>query len=387
MKSKKSQSSIIVTVLLVLIGLVAVAAVSVFIMNAIKSSTQTAEMKMQASAISFSLESAKITDNGKVLLAKVRLGDGKADGAVRKARINIFNDAGQVQTFLTPESFSPVESKEYAILLSISNPTKVTVSPVVGNSGNEYTGEVMGSDTPKSASSAGSPGQTTFWTDNLVAYFSFDNNLINNVSGAAASFQNVLGPYTPLTPYVIGVRNSAVNFDTSYFVNIGNINSYKIATKTISFWANHSHLCPADSFVFGPGGGPPEASNYLIGFSGNCNTMHAGYNNKTLDNYATSYSNRFNSNTLNLKDGKWDMFTYVFDASPSSVNVSFYYDGAYIGSRVSGPHNEAYGADNFVIGAYSHATASGAFYGAVDEFRFYNKALSASDIQQLYNLR
>jgi hypothetical protein len=100
----------------------------------------------------------------------------------------------------------------------------------------------------------------------------------------------------------------------------------------------------------------------------------------------------------NVLDGNWHHLAFVYSEATSIVTA--YVDGvakAYTG----GGNNIGLGAlqfknvSNFVIGGWNkHASVSGptdgwihSYSGAMDQFRLYGKALTASEIQALYNSR
>lgn len=102
-----------------------------------------------------------------------------------------------------------------------------------------------------------------------------------------------------------------------------------------------------------------------------------------------------------LMDGEWHHLAFVYDESVSKMN--YYFDGALVTDAPDGAVNvlengEPRGAvdfstvKNLVLGGWNkHAGLAGAtddwirsFTGAMDQFRIYNKALTAAEVQELF---
>lgn len=92
----------------------------------------------------------------------------------------------------------------------------------------------------------------------------------------------------------------------------------------------------------------------------------------------------FNSNlNLNLSKGVWTHIVAVFDRD---ANVTVYKDGTFLNatSIAAGSSVDTGNSTSFQIGEW---TAAGRPYGGtMDDVRVYNRTLSASEVQQLYNM-
>ena len=79
------------------------------------------------------------------------------------------------------------------------------------------------------------------------------------------------------------------------------------------------------------------------------------------------------------------MITLSYDGS----NIKLYLNGSLVSQTAwTSGYTSTYGhLTNLTIGTNSHQTPSSIYqyYGKIDDIRFYNRALSNSEIQQLYN--
>lgn len=103
-----------------------------------------------------------------------------------------------------------------------------------------------------------------------------------------------------------------------------------------------------------------------------------------LEYYDTSNGNtQPDSNAGNLTNGQWHHFVVTFDANNEFV---YYVDGKY---DLNGSSNEILDNDNINtrIGAMEISGHDRRFNGKISDVRVYNRALSQSEINQLYNQR
>jgi hypothetical protein len=90
------------------------------------------------------------------------------------------------------------------------------------------------------------------------------------------------------------------------------------------------------------------------------------------------------STTGNLTDGQWHHFAYLYDQSAGG-SVSFYVDGVLNTTKVNA-RAWAWNPDQEIELGKSHDSFWSGFTGFLDEFRIYNRVLSASEIAQLAGL-
>ena len=232
---------------------------------------------------------------------------------------------------------------------------------------------------------------------NLVAYWPFDNTLNDSV-------QSLAGVNTGTT-FVNGKNGQALQGDSSSYVLYSNPGSLvNLKSYTISFWMN-----------------APQNTNYGYGiFSINNSQDFWGNLDIYLDNGSSADSAVFkvHMNNGNAKNSgqfvgtkignawnKWVHIAITYDSSTTaSSNFAIYANGASVYSSQLKDTTNNYGplqfvnANAMVIGTWQFQTNpslttsatgqswAGGFAGALDNFRIYDKALSASDISSLFKL-
>jgi flagellin-like protein len=77
MKTKKSQSEIITTVLLVLVALAAIAVIAMFIIGQVRNNIDTAESKNNCMKVDFAITKAAVNSSANATVTIQRLDDGK----------------------------------------------------------------------------------------------------------------------------------------------------------------------------------------------------------------------------------------------------------------------------------------------------------------------
>jgi hypothetical protein len=85
---------------------------------------------------------------------------------------------------------------------------------------------------------------------------------------------------------------------------------------------------------------------------------------------------------VSLNDDTWHHVAITFDSGVADGG-SFYVDGAYVNSLTMTVNSQAQG---LVIGAGNNPSSTQFFKGIIDDARVYNKILTPSEIQALYNI-
>ncbi|MCI0553752.1 MAG: T9SS type A sorting domain-containing protein [Anaerolineae bacterium] len=118
---------------------------------------------------------------------------------------------------------------------------------------------------------------------------------------------------------------------------------------------------------------PPYVSWGLVG-PGNTNKFHAdiGFTDGSL--HFLPSTNSFPFNTFHHVAATWDGST-----------LKLYVNGQLEGELNLGPKTVAYSGEALTIGEHNVLPAQRAFDGLIDEVDFYNRALSAAEIQSIYN--
>jgi hypothetical protein len=180
-----------------------------------------------------------------------------------------------------------------------------------------------------------------------------------------------------------GVYSGALMLDATVgsgqYVDMGKVYPFTSGDFTISVWINTTH---ASSTLTNQG---------QIVLSEHHTTFVNGYFmalNNVGDGLATTGSHFYASgtgvgSTQNVNDGVWHMLTEVYSASGS---MSYYIDGqlkATAGHGGIGSNNA-----DFLVGGVLDGSSGlnvGTYTGLISDVRVYNSALSASDVQSVYD--
>ncbi|TGO02515.1 hypothetical protein PN36_23840 [Candidatus Thiomargarita nelsonii] len=212
--------------------------------------------------------------------------------------------------------------------------------------------------------------------DGLVAYYPFDGNA-NDESGNG---NDGTVHEATLTTDRVGNANSAYSFDGfNDYISANPINILK--SNTITAWVNVTALDDDPDNVIIENSDLSGIADYGI---------YALHLPDEPGNYNVYYFLRdINGNGYYIKSGiylsvgSWHFISAVYDGNTALLSI----DGQVV---VSSPLNinlrqnaVVFGiADDYVGAGHSDAN----FNGAIDEIRIYNRALSDSEIQQLYQM-
>jgi hypothetical protein len=259
-------------------------------------------------------------------------------------------------------------------------------------------------DYPKDANPPGGP---------LKFFAAFDGNTSNTLMNAVDSIRANFPSDNPLTT-TDGVSGKAVQGDGTKFIKYAAANDFSShdSSFTIAFWEKRNGIPNGNaSFVFTLSSANKQWGDY--GFS-----MFALFDwgswspatkakikfymvddNCKCDNWFSWDSSRYISGkdtvqtdfVANVQDNNWHHIAFVYDATTS--NLTLYVDGA-ANSHVLQWYNHGALVSNasqiqsLDIGGNDNIPNLGwgeHWDGGLDQFRFYGVALSASDIQALYN--
>jgi Concanavalin A-like lectin/glucanases superfamily len=202
----------------------------------------------------------------------------------------------------------------------------------------------------------------------LVGWWNFDENsgiVANDSTGNGNTGTTQNAP----TWTTSGKINGALSFNgTTQYVDLGNNHPLGAGAATVSAWINlNSFNGSGFSQIFSLGNGGLECD----AITGN-SRFACSHNSFTNAAYAAN-----NSVVLN----QWQLFTVVRD---SSGNLTLYVNGVQSGAAAQGAGAAGAGTIGSAIG--TRWDASNYFWpGMIDDVRFYNRALSASDVWRLYN--
>ena len=205
-------------------------------------------------------------------------------------------------------------------------------------------------------------------TNGLVGYWTFDgpvtdwnSNTTRDLSGNGNT-GSLVSMSTSSSP-AIGKIGQAFKFDgISQSVTFDDLSFPSgSAPRTVSLWFKSTNTGAYKEMVrYGNGGVGGKVFFYL-----NVDSL----------NVDTNFTN-WNANTIGLNDGKWHMGSFTYDGATTRI---------YVDGRLDGTNTQTF--DTALCGTcetYIGGFGSRAFPGLLDDVRIYNRALSASEIQQLY---
>ena len=210
-------------------------------------------------------------------------------------------------------------------------------------------------------------------TTGLIAHFPFSGNT-NDISGNSYS---ALTSGATLTTDRYGVANSAYAFETGQFIQT-NVDGAKITSNTMSvaFWMKSNNQGDR-----GPVSGCDTAVLFsTFDISGN------GYGfNYCRDQVGIWYLDKEGSTSLLtyneiIYDDIWHLIVVVYDGNSSAI----WRDGIKMVEN-NDTGSFAFQGDVFKFGK-SRPTNFPWYVGVMDEVRIYNRALTSSDINELYTL-
>ena len=203
----------------------------------------------------------------------------------------------------------------------------------------------------------------------LVGYWNFDVHAggTNVVDLSGFGNDGAMTLMDPLTDWVDGkVGSGALDFDGSDdYVDMGSQPNLRFnnGNFTIAGWVKPDVITGTNTLT----------ANYV--------DTNKGYFFGIYNSKLGYYSNAWKSANTTLSTGIWYHIAIIID---SSGNYIMYLNGVSDGSGAS--TLPATGEETFKIGAYGLNGGLGRFNGQIDEVRVYNRALSAEEIELLYNL-
>jgi hypothetical protein len=212
----------------------------------------------------------------------------------------------------------------------------------------------------------------------LVGYWPF----CGNANDASGNGNNGTVNGATLTTDRFGSANSAYSFDGDDRIDIGNLNLGQMQySYTYSTWFRTSSTTNTDKTIisdYNSSSGDDDIFScwHLLEFN---NHVHCDARNLP-NGYGVS-------NSTALNNGVWHNMVSVLDRNTGQLEL--YVDGVFI-SSTSFPNQTNFDANGFLrfgVHMWSNTFQSSAYWiGEIDDISVYNRALSSSDIQQLYTL-
>jgi hypothetical protein len=222
-----------------------------------------------------------------------------------------------------------------------------------------------------SLSPAPSMGQT-----GLAGWWKFDEG--SGSSAADASGNGNTGTLVNGPTWTTGKIGQALNFDgVNDYVTLGNPASLQLTGAiTVSAWVYHDAFVHAANTIASKQGGSTNRG-WKLGANNGAGSAYC-FDIAPTNSTLLGACGPGNSNTT----GEWVHVVGVYDPSNAII---VYKNGAQIGIQTSGvPASQFSSSRPVEIGTRSDVTDHW-FDGKIDDVRIYNLALSASEIQALYN--
>lgn len=212
----------------------------------------------------------------------------------------------------------------------------------------------------------------------LIAYWSFDTNTINwtsnTVNDISSNANNGTAVSMDVSNQVNGKRGQGLHFD-------GNVESVSLASNPVSPVANANSACAwakTEDITVAPGAWDQTFLNLYtdvnngirIGNVTNSGYFFAAYRVGGVDYGGQTTAVAFTNNT-------WAHVCYVWNGV--SAGITLYINGAAVASSTN---TNSPGAAS-VIGARNN-DGDATWYGTVDDLRIFSRALTASEIRQIY---
>ncbi len=211
----------------------------------------------------------------------------------------------------------------------------------------------------------------------LVGYWTFDEG-----SGSIAydySGNNATGTLTNGPAWVAGrVGSGALSFNTSTvtYVNFGNPTQLQITKDmTIIAWANTTSTTGNNGIFSKAYNSAPSLRAYRLGVTATRVPV------LDVADGTGAFTTAVASNSI--ASGAWQLVAMVYTAGAGSA--TFYINGVAAGGG-SGLYTTLNNTTQAAqVGTWDTSTGANGFTGLIDDVRIYNRALSASEIQALYN--
>jgi len=276
-------------------------------------------------------------------------------------------------------------SFEYGTTTSYGNTSAAIPNPVTGHSDTNVSAVISGLNPGityhfrgKAVNSLGTtygndllftiPNPPT--TNGLIAYYPFNGNA-NDESGNSLN-GSLLG--ATLTTDRKGIANRAYYFNgSSSYIRILHNALLNLPNFTIALWVNverYSGSTAESGFIFSKGIYPNY--NYQLS-AGNLSRTNTFNSTTTINNNQTSL---ISTNTFNT--GTWYLLVTVNDGSNLKIYVNMVQYGSIPIGQSDTNNNDIH------IGSYEGDTRW-FFKGKIDDIRVYNRALSETEIQQIFN--
>lgn len=203
-----------------------------------------------------------------------------------------------------------------------------------------------------------------------------------STSSAFANFATLVGVYdgTLYNGVVIdtstNIGNGDLNLSSSNNQYLMNSNSYTSPTSTSGngmtftgwFYPNGSQVVNAP--IFDISSSTTNSAILLTCSGGTLPTVSGSYNGTTITSNITAPINT------------WHFFAYMIQSNGTNANQVLYLDGSYVATNAVATYTGGVVYNNNILGYTGNG--SNYFNGKINDFRYYNRVLTPSEINVLY---
>lgn len=215
----------------------------------------------------------------------------------------------------------------------------------------------------------------------LIAHYPFEGNA-NDESG----FNNNGTPFgANLTTDRFGTADNAYYFDgiNDYIICDTEVGPFGTSSRTISFWAKTDVVPDVNN-----------QQNAVLSYGGNINIGGSRFEillNPKYRGLGVDVSSKYITKEFDNSDNGWHKYTIVLDNTESTTllsDIKFYADGNIISNTCNTNGDISINTldeQRLNIGRLFYTGQPRYFKGSIDEIKIYNKALTSTEISDLYN--
>ena len=358
-ENKRGLSTIVVTLILIVLSLVAVGVVWVVVNNILKSGTSQASFQFGTLFLNLKIDRALIDTSGN-LLVTVSRGTGQGD---LSAIDFVISDGKNSQVIKESTSLQELGSQTFTFspsdLGSVSLVKQIDIAPILNSGGQDQIGSKVDSKIFSTKEMIQNIGGVSWWRLDGDA----SDELGNNPGTIVGSLS-----------FVQGRAGQAASFDgtTSKYINTNSGNNLPLGNspRTMLAWIK-------------PAGYPDPYYNGILVYSGGACTTGSllSINNGGRLTMAFWCNDAYQAGiTVNLN--QWNQVAFTYEGGTS---VKFYINGALVDTETISTGIAA-ATTNGPIRIGCTDNPGRCFNGQIEDAMIFNQALTANQIQALYNL-
>lgn len=153
-------------------------------------------------------------------------------------------------------------------------------------------------------------------------------------------------------------------------------NNFRIQANNVTNWQGDFTMNLWVRGIDNEGGNP-----FFLGYNDDVISPSVGWNTPTKIYFSDAWNGATTQTAYNIGAGVWFMITITRDNDTSGGNVSMYVNGTILGSGVKSKVNNT--LNDVLLG--NHPNNAFDWHGQLDEFSYWNRTLSQTEITNLFN--